>query len=706
MRKYFLIILLLLFSFCSEAQKKNTQQRIGGKDTSSHASMHIIAKNYGDSIVVRWAPGSAVVWLLSQKNGFVVKRMVLSKNRKNVYSMVDSSSIIIHPWTLDEWANAYKTTNDSMMAMAAQLLYGKTLAFNNDKQGNSITTIVDKYNEQQNRFGFALMIADFNPNVAKGLGFRLVDKKIRKDLYYLYAVYPAQQLKQIIVDTGRVLINASQKETVEKFSAVTVVRGDKVIHLFWKANAQKHSYSGYLIERSEDGKIFTQLNKLPYVSFENEKGQLKPVHYIDSVFKNYKIFYYRVSGVNAFGDHSQPSEIIAAKAVDLTAPEAPVITEIKAQGEGKIHFKWQKDFQEPDFKGYVVGRSANMKGPFEPLNKELLPFSVNEFTDEHPSAMAPNYYMVVAVDTAGNAGRSLPAYMNVEDHTPPAQPVGLSGNIDSSGRVTVKWNWGKEEDLAGYKIFYANAPDHQFTPLTTELLTDTVYTDSINIKTLTKKIYYKVIAYDRSMNASLFSQMLTLNKPDVVAPMPAIIYSFNVTDSGVLLHWYPGVSTDVATQELFREKDSTRTWEKIAKLNARDSLYTDRSAEGGHVYRYSIQTIDSSGLSSERSFPLQVYKYNKGYNGSIQNFEATEEGANNNKTITLKWTPPSNDVDYYILYKEKDHSGFRIAGSIDGNANNFKESVSGGSYRYAIKAVYKNGNESAISQTQPILVQQ
>lgn len=700
--KQFFPIAFLFFSFCVNAQKKTVQQKSEEKDTLPHTSMHIIARNYGDSIVVRWAPGNAVSWLLSQKNGFVLERKAFTKNQKNVYTLVDSSSMHILPWTLNEWAGQYKSSHDSLTAMAAQLLYGKTMDFNNTKEGNSLNAIVDKYNEQENRFAFALMLADFNPVIARGLGLRFADNKIKNNLYYLYAIYPAEAPTQMRVDTARVLVNAAQTEAKEKFSEVTAVAGDKAINLFWKAGVQPHSYSGYIIERSEDGKNFVRLNRLPFVSFENEKGSMKPIRYSDSVERNYKNYYYRVSGINAFGDISEPSQVIMAMAVDLTAPGAPVITEIKPAGEGKIHFTWSKDFHEPDFKGYVIGRSTNIDGPFEPIIKEFLPFETNEFTDEHPSLTAPNYYMVAAVDTSGNAGRSMPAYMNVEDHTPPSAPVGLSGRIDSSGIVTIHWNWGREEDLAGYKIFFANAPDHQFTPLTGDLLSDTLYTDSITLKTLTKKIYYRLIAYDRNMNASPYSSVLALSKPDIIPPVSAIFYSFNVMDSGVVLHWYPSVSTDVAWQKLFREKDSTGSWEQLAQLNADDSFYMDRSAEAGHIYRYAIQTIDSSGLSSERSFPLQVYKYNKGYEGGIQNFDVT---AGENKEILLQWTTPANKVRYYVLYKEKDDAGFRMAGTIEGDAGSFKEKVAGGNYRYAIKAVYANGKESALSEIKTIEVQ-
>ncbi|HRN56217.1 MAG TPA: hypothetical protein PLL71_07180, partial [Agriterribacter sp.] len=286
------------------AQAKNA-----AKDTTAARDlllvpMRIIAQHNGDSIIVRWAPGNAVIWLLSQQEGFVFRRRVFTKSNKNVFTLVDSSSVIIHPWTLDEWAAYFKSSGDSLSAIAAQVSYGKTLAFDNGEQGNSINSIFEKYNEQQNRYGFALLLSDFDPKVAEGLGLRFVDRQVKKELYYLYTVRPAATRPDLHSDTGRVLIGGAEVYSRKKLPAVSAVAGDRVIHLFWAANDPADHYSGYIIERSEDGKHFVPLNRLPYISFHKEEGMLKPVRYDDSVAMDYKKYYYRVSGINAFGGRS------------------------------------------------------------------------------------------------------------------------------------------------------------------------------------------------------------------------------------------------------------------------------------------------------------------------------------------------------------------------------------------------------------------
>lgn len=700
--KYILVFFLLMISTVGFSQKKNKTQVEPKKDTV-HISVHVKAQNYGDSIVVRWSPANSVSWLMSQKEGYLIRRKVFAKKEKTKFTLVDSSSIIVRPWSLNDWAAYFKASHDSLSAIAAQVSYGKTLQFDNGKNGNSFNSITEKYNEQQNRFGFALIMADFDPEIASGMGFRFVENHPKKDLYYLYSIIPAPNNHLMKIDTGRVFVEPGNYYQKEAFPVVTAVAGDKIIKLHWDGEQPMNNFSGYIIEKSKDGNNFTRINRLPFVAFKKNKNIGSPIEFSDSVAHDYKNYYYRVTGINAFGDHSSPSKTVIVQSVDLTAPRYPIISSIKSNPvNGSIQLQWTKKEKENDFKGFVVGRSTSMKGPFQPLSKDFLPFGTTSFTDDHPDANAPNYYIVAAVDTAGNAGRSMPAYMNVDDHTPPAQPNGLTGKIDSLGIVTVQWNWGKEKDLAGYKIFYANSSDHIFTPLNSDLLTDRLFRDSITLKTLSKKIFYKVIAYDKSMNPSLASSVLALTKPDKIAPVAAIIKTFLVTDSGVNINWMRSPSNDVANQFIFRKQDSSSVWALLSEPTLRETSFTDKQIVTGHKYSYSIETIDSSGLSSGKSFPLQVYVYKSGLTEGIKNFQLTNSRESN--MVSMKWTPPLEEINYYILFKGKEKEGMRMTGNVPGNIVTYSEKEEPGTYQFALKAIFKNGSTSALSEIKSIQI--
>ncbi len=667
-------------------------------DTLAH--MHLIYKNYGSKVVLRWAPGDAATWILTKQDGYKVTRRVYEKDANGDFKEIAKDSVHIPVWTMQQWQQYFEASHDSLAAMAAELLYGETLPF---KAGSmSMQDIINKYHEQQNRFGFALMIADFNAKIAEGLGLRYEDSTIDKDHYYTYAVTPVDSQRIIRSDTALVFVNGGLITKPSPSPILKTVAGDQVIHLFWYNNPTGDRYSAFYIERSKDGQNYKRLNRLPYV-YSQRQGRLpKPIEFIDTTIANYVKYRYRVIGISAFGDLSKPSDVVIGMGRDLTPPHPPIITQIQNTDNGsKISFHWEKNVKEADFIGYVVGRSVNLDGPYESLTDSLLGFETHDFTDEHPKTGAPNYYIVAAVDTALNSGRSMPAYMNAEDHTPPAQPTGLAGKIDSTGIVHIHWNWNVEPDLAGYRIFFSNNPSQVFTPLLGILIPDTLFTDSITVKTLTKDIYYQVIAYDRNRNASPASEILKLAKPDVIPPMAAIIHDFNVSDTSVALQWYRSASEDVAAQKLYRKDDSTNTWVLIEELPAIDSAYTDNDIKPLHNYSYSIEAFDSSGLSSGKSFPLNVYVYSKGYSGVIKNFEVSK----NDSSAVLSWAAPVGDISYYILYKGKNNTGLKMAGNIPGNKMTYKESIGKGSFQYAIKAIYENGKESAVSEVKTLIVQ-
>ena len=67
------VILLSISITCIAQGAKKT------KDTSV-AKILVAARNYGDSIVVRWAPGNAVLWMHSNNKGYLFKRIVLKTN--------------------------------------------------------------------------------------------------------------------------------------------------------------------------------------------------------------------------------------------------------------------------------------------------------------------------------------------------------------------------------------------------------------------------------------------------------------------------------------------------------------------------------------------------------------------------------------------------------------------------------------------------
>src|SRR5262249_22330859 len=87
---------------------------------------------------------------------------------------------------------------------------------------------------------------------------------------------------------------------------------------------------------------------------------------------------------------------------DRSAPAAPAAPTATAGPQG-VTLSWQPG-PEPDLAGYVVKRAASVGGPFLPISSSL---DQPTFVDPAPLTRATPLYVIVAVDTSGNA--SLPS---------------------------------------------------------------------------------------------------------------------------------------------------------------------------------------------------------------------------------------------------------------------------------------------------------
>jgi len=276
----------------------------------------------------------------------------------------------------------------------------------------------------------------------------------------------------------------------------------------------------------------------------------------------------------------------------------------------------------------------------------------------------------------------------------------MEGHIDSTGLVTLKWKMGNEIDLAGYMIYFANNPDHVFSTVNRAPLPDTVYTDTIQIKTLTKKIYYRIKAVDTRWNYSEYSEILELNRPDVIPPTKPVFTYYKVNDEDIRLKWIPSSSNDVIGYDLLITLDGEDKRKVFIERRSDEKLYeyTDTNIEQDKRYQYTLYSVDESGLKSGPSIPVTVNTILKRPKGSINNLSLTRNS--DEHYILLNWTfQNSNEVKRYILYRAVEGASFASYKSIPVGKNSFKDHRirKGINYEYSIKVVYASGKQSPFS---------
>ncbi|RLD82825.1 MAG: hypothetical protein DRJ10_04625, partial [Bacteroidetes bacterium] len=286
------------------------------------------------------------------------------------------------------------------------------------------------------------------------------------------------------------------------------------------------------------------------------------------------------------------------------------------------------------------------------------------------------------------------------DSFPPAKPNIPKAIIDSSGNVTVFWRKGKEQDILGYRVFRSNFLNAEFGQQSKTAVADTFFTEQINLKTLSKKIYYKIAAVDMNFNQSELSEALLLEKPDVMPPVPPLLQSTKSTIDGVNLNWINSSSKDVVKYVLYRKEKGKQKWATIAVFHVTDSInsYTDTQITVNMLYEYTMIALDESDNESLHSKSVYARKIDNGIRSSIENIQTETDRIN--KQVKLVWDYPHGDVKNYLIYRALNDNRIAYYKIIQADNNKFTDDdvQINTLYKYRIKAIYTDGSESKFSK--------
>lgn len=679
--------ILLIAFLCLAAWWKGGAQ-------SQKAQLQLIGTTVGDSVVLRWAVANQPGWMPALISGFILERTALdSKNRVIGKPAQRMTNDTIHPWpysTLERRINR----RDTFALLAAQCLYGETMR--TIQPGNDLIGALQQAgDEADNRYSYAIMAADFSAQAADLLGLRWVDRDIKQGNKYIYTLHCAAMNGQIWSDTALLVVKAEKTTPIQPMPAPVLIPAEKQIGVSWKKDAH---FSGYFVERSEDGVHFTRLNKTPYMDWTPESRPVSDsLTWIDSVKVNYKPFYYRVSGVNPFAQVSPPSAVAEGYGVDRTPPVPPVSLSGENPQEGVVQLTWKLSAQTEPVQGLIVAVTTDPTLPFTWINHEMLPPTATGFKDEKAWKFGVNYYTVGIVDSAGNIAWTPEFPVAMRDFAPPVQPTGLHGSIDTSGVVQLAWSLGPDFDLKGYQVYYANQSDHVFIPLLDTILEDTSFRYKINLYNLTEHIYYKIKAFDRNLKESVFSETLELIKPDIIAPDAPTFDDYRVTGSSVYLRWRPASARDLQGQYLLRRVPGA-AWERLAALPKEATTYTDTIIQSGQLWEYAVQSVDDAGLRSEPSFPVSVKIPPATKKPGFAQFRGYWDGEK--KKVKLEWELAQPPCTRILIYRGFNDGGLEMFQSCDAAQTKFEDAKTAfpGTYAYALKPIYPDGTEGPLTE--------
>lgn len=608
--KKFIIISIFFFSvFWARAQNEG--------------ELLLRARVVEDKIYLRWGSNNPDLIKVGQKSGFLLTKSG-SNGENNVLDIIELKMDDPRTWQSD----------DEQVDVVKQ-------AFAQMEKDNSDLNLIDQINLQNNVFALTLFMADISAEAARYTATGFIDIDVSEGYEYSYTLsIPSLQN----ISSNRLTISLDDTYENQAIKNILPKGSDLKANLIWDFSELKEVYSCYIIERSDDnGRSFNRVSSAPFLPILNYDLE-EPVYianYEDDLEENGKEYFYRVSGIDFFAQQGPFSEPV--KVIGRPPPLAMKASfdRILQQDDGTFEISWYlQEKWEKKIQGFQILRSTDGKQSFQKVGSLLGP-SQRSIIDDSPSNIA--FYKVITIDENDYELESSAGMAQKRDNTPPEAPIWKEGYIDTSGAVFLYWEENTEEDLGGYHVFYANAENAEYSKLTNSAeLEINEYIDSIEVMTLTKDIYYKLMAIDFRGNQSAYSEPLKLTRPDLIPPSPPVFKSCEQEVDKIQINFANSSSDDVANTFLQRKRDA-KDWETIFNSSKRggNELFYDTTSICSETYLYRLYSQDESGLMSY-SDTISLSCIDSGKRPDIKDIELTQV----ENSIQLKW-----EYDFYDKVK-------------------------------------------------------
>jgi hypothetical protein len=518
-------------------------------------------------------------------------------------------------------------------------------------------------NEQDISFAFAMLVAEWRPDLAQALAVGLIDSTAVEGEVYDYYVQPT------VWDTnGKIIFEPGVQAGLKNLPFVPRQYDPQLTDTLYsprRFTLRWHDgyHSSFEVDRREvtDPKNdvvgeWKRVNEKPYLSMLGTSDDNDLVLMSDSVPHD-GCYEYRIFAHDPFGTLTTASPVLRAYARDIEPPLAPEIKHIVIQRPEKdpmarviAHVIWENPGEQyPDIKGYIVSyqNSELTQGQWEPL----APLSHPEGGTVAPSASKTNEapsgavggalisptdtiaafdmtdkttgtICISAYDETGNEARSLPQLIRLTDYHAPAPPDSLQCTVLNTGFALLSWVPKPEDtDIMYYDIAFANDSTHTFLRLNEKGIKEEMYVDTLALDANQKYIYYKVRACDYSGNIGEWSPFIQVKRPHDTAPtIPHLQNSRYDEKKGMHMEWVVGKDADME-YHLFQRRTApilgartsssakARTsssakeedWQTLARWDA-DSL--------ARIDNYIVTVDDNPAYNQEMRYYYRVVSYN------------------------------------------------------------------------------------------------
>lgn len=672
---YISLVVAISIVFAGPVNGQSTQ---GLNDTVVSPSIMMRGEVRDREVLMRWAPTDARAWRLLNEYGVMLERHTLVRDGQ----ALDEPEIVqlsgrLKPEESEEFimaANEY-----SYAAIIAQALFGESFVVSG---GGDVESVIARSDELQQRFALSLYAADLCFPAALIAGWGFEDLTIRKNERYLYRVIPLVPEEEMKIEPGLLFVDP---ERIDRFPPPIDFAGrfmDGSVLLSWDSRVLRSLYAAYMPERSTDGVNFQPITETPITQMNSTEGN-DMIVYADSIANN-TTYHYRLAGLTPFGSMSEYSDTISGVGLtELRSP--PFITRAVPNGDGSVAIEWEFDpANEELIENFSLERSdddKNFSDFITPIDKTQRSIVA---TDVPPTS----YFAVTANSIAGKRVRSFSALVQIVDTLPPAVPTGLRAVADTTGIVRLSWRANSDKGSFGYRIYRGQTAEEELVPLNDIAHRDTLFVDSINLRTLNRSVFYAITALDERYNQSDKTPVVEVERPEVIPPTPPFIRRIGVENGKNVVNWVGGGESNLAGYDLYRQSDPDGGFGLLAGIpDPQVLVYEDADVENDRVYIYRIVSRSKGGLVSAPSPEYRV----TGINRSAATARIRLDIIPVVGEMRIVWNAPVPDVTGVQIYKKVGDGAYGLMSDGLAPSGEIKDTdvVPGTGYKYMI--VVKSG---------------
>jgi hypothetical protein len=644
---------------------------------------------------VRWEPKNSIDWSTSKTIGYTVEIYNVTGGGNRLIS-----SELIKPSSVDDWLKHESKTSDDLHEFAVgarELIYP-------DSDKNKFDEIFDldgdKARGDRLSLGFLMYSASYDFEVAKlsGLGYELT---YDPSVDYRFKIYSA---KSEAIEFDIISKNISDPE----LPAITETWDNMKVDVKWDGAGFQKDYFGYMVSRSEDGILYKTVNGKPITNtlgLVADSSDLLEVTYTDSLTGNNKIYWYKVQGFDYFGELSKSEYVFTGQGF-VPIGISPIIEYATQTEDNHAEIRWYmpEEFDEL-IRSYRIMRAEHEDGKYE-IAKDSISSETKEV--KIPLEYTQNHFRVEAVPYNGRPVGSISVFIMGQDTIPPAMPIVIGAFIDSVGQIVIEWEANTESDLWGYRLFKSNFDNQEFGLITKDLLRDTMYRDTVDLKFGTEEVLYKLQASDKRDNRSPFTDIIRVQKPDIIPPGSPVISSITQSNDTVVVNWTPSSSNDVVNYHLYRRAvNLENSWTLVSIIDtttARENFHFDVDLDYEVPYSYTLIAFDEVGLKSEPTSPKQITMHKK-----VEKFDPIVafdfELDEDKKNVKISWDlKDKSRLKQVLVYRGASKDKMRKYKFVKGSETSLFDSISREAVYYMIKPIYEDQKESHFSDSIEIIL--